>query len=170
MIVFASGAIVNATVRASPPTVMGFGNNQVVTPVSSPVQFGQYAFPVPYDGVIYDLSGTVDSHFAPNTAQVPWTYIWTVYVSPSTGSSIPDVPTINYVSTGLSTFVTLGATSTTTFPAPGQYVSGTNLTGGPVTVNAGDRLVMVLTSDQPGTPPAIDEIGFGASLFYAPNP
>jgi hypothetical protein len=170
MIVFSSGAIVNATVRASPPTVMGFGNNQVVTPVSSPVQFGQYAFPVPLDGVIYDLSGSIDSHFAPATAQVPWTYIWTVYVSPSSGSGSPDVPTINYVSTGLTTSVTLPQTTTSTFSAPGEYVSGSNLTLGPVSVNAGDRLVMVLTSDQPGTPPAVDFIGFGASLFYAPNP
>lgn len=159
---FSSGPIVNATVIASPPTVMGFGSNQVLTPVSSPVQFGQFAFAIPRAGTLDRLEASVDVHFAPNTAQVAWTYIFTVFRSPSPAVQNPTIP---YTSTGIVATVPLPATTTTTFPT-GQFVSSSGLALGSVTVAMGDRIVLLLTSDQPGTPPAIDQISFSAGLFY----
>jgi len=160
---FSSGAIVNATVIANPPTVMGFGNNQVVTPVSSPVQFGQYAFSIPTTGTLNNLSASVDVHFAPNTAQDAFSYIFTIYVSHCVGVENPD---LGYAATALTVSVPLPATTTTTFP-DGQYVASTASTVGPVPVVAGDRVVMVLTSTMVGTPPALDQVSFSAGVFYS---
>jgi len=149
-------------VTAISPTAMGFGSNQVLAPPSSSVQFGHYAFTIPTAGTLSNLQASVDVHFTPSTAQVAWTYVFTIYRSPCVGGIVD--PTIPYTSTGLVATTTLPATSTITYPI-GQYVSACGTAAGPIAVAAGDRIVLVLTSDQPGAPPAIDEIGFSAGVF-----
>ena len=142
---------------------MSFGSSQIVNPVSSPVQYTQYAFTIPTSGTLHNLQASVDAHFIANTAQNLWTYNFTVFRSACIGTENPTIP---YSSTGFSTSVTLPATGVNTFPN-GQYVSVCNSTPGPIPVASGDRIAMLLTSNLFGSPPALDEIGFTAGMFYS---
>lgn len=160
---FSAGAIQVSNVTVNPPVVIGFGSHQIINPVSSPVQYTQYAFTIPTSGTLYDLQGSIDAHFIANTAQTTWTYSFTVFKSSCSGTQNPTSP---YISTGLISSVTLPASASNTFPS-GQYVSVCNTATGPVPVTAGDRVAVLLTSNLFGTPPALDEIGFTAGMFYS---
>ena len=164
LIPFSSGIIANSSVTTSPPVVMGFGSNTVVTTISSPIMFGQYAFSVPLAGFLSNLQASVDAHFAPNTAQDLLTYTFTILDSPCTGLT---APTNTYAPTLLSADATFPAVTTITYPA-GQYVSTSGNNTSSIPVAQGDRIVLQITSNQ-GTPPAIDAIGFNGGVFYSPS-
>lgn len=160
---FSSGEIQVSNVTINPPVVMGFGSHQVINPISSPVQYTQYAFTIPTNGTLSNLQASVDAHFIANTAQSSWTYNFTVFKSACSGTQNP---TLSYTSTSLSTSVTLPTATSSTF-STGQYVSVCSTASGPIVVNSGDRVALLLTSNLFGAPPALDEIAFTAGMFYS---
>jgi hypothetical protein len=159
---FASGVIGPADVGASNAVVIGFGSNSIITNTSSPVQYGSYAFAIPASGVLRSLEATVDLHYIPATAQASISYTFTLLKSNATTITDPSNP---YVSTGFTTTVTFPAVTAATY-STGDYISNSNSTFGPFAVVSGDRIVLQLTSNI-DNPPAIDEIGFQAGVFYS---
>lgn len=160
---FSSGSINVSDVTLNPPVVISDGSNQVINPISSPVQFTQYAFTIPASGTLSNLRASVDVHYIANTAQTAWTYNFSVFRSACAGT---ENPTQSYNSTGLVSAVTLPGVANNTFPS-GQYVSACNTALGPIAVNTGDRIALLLTSTQFGAPTAFDEIAFSAGMFYS---
>jgi hypothetical protein len=164
LVAFSAGVITPSSVTFSGPVVIGFGSNRVVLGFS-PVQYGQYAFTVPADGQLTNLQVSVDAHFAPNTSQIPLTYVFTVYRSPA-GPPV-QIPSPPFSPTALVAVVTFPSVLSSTYPA-GTYMTVSGSATGPIPVLAGDRIALVVTSDLPGTPPAIDEISFSAGLLVTP--
>ncbi len=165
IIPFSSGGVGVSTVKSSPLTAMGFGSISNILPSTSQVKFGQYAFTAPSDGTLSTLLGSVDVHFVANTAQTSWTYTFQLYKSATSGL---DIPTNPYTATTLVASVVIPASTITSYPT-GQYVTAAGVSSTSITVTGGDRYVLILTSNQAGTPPALDEIGFSGSVIFTAN-
>jgi len=160
---FSTGSIQTDEVTINPPVVMGFGSHQVINPLSSPVQYTQYAFTISVSGTLSNLQASADAHYIANTAQTSWTYNFTIFKSSCSGT---ENPTLGYSSTGLNAIVTFPPVTSSTFPT-GQYVSVCGTAPGPIAVTSGDRIAVLLTSNLFGSPPAFDEVAFTAGMFYS---
>jgi hypothetical protein len=159
---FSSGVIVPASVTASQPAVMGFGSSS--NAFFSPVQFGRFAFSAPSNGTLVGLRVSADAHFVPNTAQAQLDYVFTIMRSPGASGL-----TTTYVPIALSAIATFAPTTFTTYPV-GAYVTASGVVQGSIPITAGDRLVLQVSSNMPGTPPALDELSFQAGLLLIPAP
>ena len=162
VIPFSSGVVVPATVTLFQPLVMGFGASRVVSGFPpSATQSGQFAFTAPSNGVIERLQVNVDVRFVPFTAQAPLTYTFSIVQGP--------VGSPSYFPTGLSVITFFPAATVTTYVVQ-TYASASGSASFPLLVSAGDRLVLQVTSNMAGAPPAIDELGLSAGLLFTTLP
>ena len=162
VIPFSSGVVVPASVNQFQPLVMGFGASRVVSGFPPSVtQSGQFAFTAPSNGVIERLQVSADVRFVPNTAQGPLNYTFAIVQAP--------IGAPFYFPTGLSATVLFPAATVATYVVP-TYVSASGSTPNLLLVSAGDRLVLQVTSNMFGAPPAIDELGLSAGLLFTTLP
>jgi hypothetical protein len=173
---FSSGIVLSgATVVSAAPILMGFGESTVETINGSgestmPPEAGGFAFPVPFDGTIQNLQVSADLMAASVSSinVIPLTYDFTVFRAPSTPNNGIAHVASGYVTTPLSSSVTFGGAGTL---VAGTFYAATNMSAGPLVVNAGDR-IGIRVRTQPSSDPAaadITQLSFSATLTYTPN-
>ena len=171
LIVFSSGAVLaGGAVTWYAPVLLGFGNSAVETinvdgQSTLPPQAAGFAFPIPFNGTVQNLQISCDL-LVPSTAYInttPMIYNFTVFSAPS----VPNTGTAHlasyYVTTALTTSVTFGPGL-----VAGNYYAATNFTPGPLIVNAGDRIGIVVQPAISSTAAAADitSLSFSATLSY----
>lgn len=168
IIPFSSGLITIGTSIPSPfPTTgiaMAYGSSGLEGLLANPVVTNTaFAFTVPHAGTLHDLQVSVDSIYAASAPSTPFTFTFTVYHSACTAGTVTP-----YTATALT------ATASTTAPAqpisvltPGGAGCG-SLAGTPVTVAAGDRIVMIVTSNAVIPSTTVLNLALSAGVMYTP--
>ena len=175
---FSTGTIVTSAVTDAIPLVLGFGNSRVYT-IGAPFNFlgestipqeiGQYAIPIPFDGIVHNLEIGGDIFI---TATITEDLIYEIGVlRASVGSNnagaayIQTSPALYYRITPL--FSTL--TFPLSFTAPVE-LSATNLNTGTLPVTAGDRIAIriIVRQGAAANTAQVTRLGFNASLSYTP--
>ena len=148
---------------------MAFGSSSLVPvagPTVIPTKTG-FAFSVPEDGTLYNLTVSVDSVYAIALAvATPITFTFTVLRSPCVDGVISP-----YASTGLTATATTTTPAGTVFPlvAVVEGVTGCGSNAAGIPVLAGDRITIEVTPSIPVTPLILTLVAFSAGLDYAPT-
>jgi hypothetical protein len=136
-----------------------FPINNTTTPFI--LSASRFAIVIPNDGQLFNLQVNVVAEFISSGSQPETDYIFTLYKS----SSINELPAaiLPYVTTGLSV--------TTSIPA-GTYTSplvfnSPNITLNSVAVNKADKIVLVVTTNQPSSAVNFTNLALSASVFYS---
>jgi hypothetical protein len=171
LIPFSSGLVTVSFNTLGIPSYMGFGSSSINGPnfaVGSPIETS-YAFTVPQAGTLHHLQATVDALYAASAFSAPQvTYTFTLLKSPcNAGTGCQSLAPNPYTATSLSTTVCFAALT----PSPSVMLpfSACNQNNGSISVAAGDRIVLQLTSNPSPVPrPSIFALAFSAGLFFTP--
>ncbi len=172
---FSTGTILSgATVVSFAPVLMGFGSHAVEVidfsgESTMPPQAGGFAFTIPFSGTIQNLQISADLLVA-SVASInvtPLTYHFQVFRSPSAPNDGIGHISSPYLTTALSSSVTIGGPGS--FVIPGTFYSATSINLGSLVVSAGDRIGVRIRTDPGSDPSAADitQLSFSASLFYS---
>ena len=137
-----------------------------------PPQAGGFAFPIPFDGVVFNLQVSCDA-FATTAASINTIglkYVFTVFKESSSNNSGIDQPATGYITTALSSTLTFGYPNTTVTAT--TYRTATNLNSSTIlNVSAGDRIGIRIQTDATTDASAaeVTSLSFSASLSYKPN-
>lgn len=171
IIPFSTGIILSGpTVVQASPRLMGFGSSTVETIDGSgestiPTEAGGFAFPIPFSGAVLNLQVSCDLRAVSTTPVMTGTYIFTVFVSPSSPNNGTNHVASPYVTTAFTSSVTFtGITGGAT-----NFQAATNLNVGFLLVTQGDRVGIRIRAADAATDTfaaSITDISFSATLQY----
>jgi hypothetical protein len=179
LIQFSTGVIlVGATVVQAAPILMGFGSSAVELINGSgestmPPNAAGFAFPIPFAGTISNLQVSADLLVA-SIAFLPTnilTYVFTVYVAPSSPNDGTAHVASPYVTSALTCSIAFNHNDIT-FVAGTFYASSNLNNSTPLVVNAGDRVgIRIRPADAASDAAAADitQLAFNATLSYTPS-
>lgn len=173
---FSTGVVMSgATMVSAAPRLVGFGNNAVeiidgAGESTMPPEMAGFSFPIPFDGTVQNLQVSADLLVAAVTSinVTPLTYVFTVFLAPSTPNNGLSHPSSPYVTTPFSSSLTFGGPTNPV--VAGNFYAASNLSAGPLVVSQGDRVGVRIRTDVASDPSAVDitQLAFNAGLSYTP--
>ena len=146
--------------------VMGFGSSTILAATDPLLTIGNssFAFSIPTNGTISDLYFGVDANFLPSDPPSTLTPLFTCTLFTSPCPSDVPTPTTDYTATALS-----AEAQFTSISGPGGLftVCGVGLT--PVSVVAGERVVMQVTVDTLVPTTLLNSLAINAGILFTPS-